>query len=71
METAPPEPAIVLTPKPAPQPRINSAKVFGVRPCHPFLFTIAATGERPMTFAADGLPAGLTLDSRSGRITGD
>ena len=35
-----------------------------------FLFTIAATGERPMTFSADNLPTGLKLDPASGRITG-
>lgn len=34
------------------------------------MFTIAATGERLLTFAVDGLPAGLMLDSQSGRITG-
>jgi len=67
---SPREPAIILTPKPSRSPRINSAKVFGVRPTHPFLFTIAATGDRPMTFAADGLPDGLQLDAASGRITG-
>jgi alpha-galactosidase len=67
---APQEPAVVLTPKPARTPRINSAKVFGVRPGHPFLFTIAATGDRPMTFSAQGLPDGLQLDATSGRITG-
>jgi len=67
---APREPAVVLTPKPARTPRINSAKVFGVRPEHPFLFTIAATGDRPMTFTADGLPQGLQLDATSGHITG-
>jgi len=60
----------ILTPPPAPEPRINSPKVFGVRPGSPFLFTIAASGERPMTFAAEGLPAGLKLDASSGRITG-
>ncbi len=67
---APREAAEILTPKPARTPRINSAKVFGVRPSHPFLYTIAATGDRPMTFTADGLPEGLQLDSASGRITG-
>jgi alpha-galactosidase len=67
---APQEPAVVLTPKAARTPRINSAKVFGVRPGHPFLFTIAATGDRPMTFSAQGLPDGLQLDATSGRITG-
>jgi alpha-galactosidase len=69
--THPPvEPAVILTPKPGPQPRINGARVFGVRPGSPFLFTIPATGERPMTFSARDLPAGLTLDAATGRITG-
>jgi alpha-galactosidase len=67
---APREPAYILTPKPARTPRINSAKVFGVRPGHPFLFTVAATGDRPMTFSAEGLPDGLQLDAASGQITG-
>ena len=64
------EAAVVLTPQPSPQPRINGAKIFGVRPGHPLLFTIAATGRRPMQFAAEGLPEGLTLDSRTGQISG-
>lgn len=64
------EDAVVLTPKPLPTPQINGAKVFGVRPGHPFLFTIPATGDRPMTFSAKGLPGGLTLNPESGRITG-
>jgi len=68
---APPqEPAVVLTPKPAAAPRLNGAKVFGVRSGSPFLFTIPASGERPITFAADHLPAGLQLDPETGRITG-
>ena len=60
----------ILTPKDGPEPRINSAKIFGVRPNAPFLFTIAATGDRPMAFAADGLPSGLYLDPKTGQITG-
>ena len=66
----PREPAIVLTPKSTPEPRINGAKVFGVRPGSPFLFTIPATGLRPMTFSADNLPPGLQLDPQTGQITG-
>jgi len=69
-KASPVEPAVILTPKASPKPRINGAKVFGVRPGNPFLFAIAATGERPMTFSAKGLPAGLQLDPQSGRITG-
>ena len=66
----PAEPPVILTPRPSPKPRINGAKVFGVRPGAPFLFAIPATGERPMTFSAAGLPAGLQLDPDTGRITG-
>ena len=67
----PAEPAVVLTPKPAATPRINGAAVVGVRPGHPLLFHIAATGDRPMTFAAEGLPDGFSLDASSGQITGN
>src|SRR5580704_14542539 len=65
--TPPPE---ILTPKSAPTPRINGPKIFGVRPGSPFLYTIPATGERPMTFTAKKLPHGLKLDDKTGRITG-
>ena len=64
------EEKVILTPKPGPEPRINGARIFGVRPGSPFLFTIPATGERPMTFAVEGLPDGLTLDTATGQITG-
>jgi alpha-galactosidase len=64
------EEAVVLTPKPGPAPRINGARVFGVRPGSPVLFTIAATGERPIRFGAEGLPPGLRLDPTTGRISG-
>jgi alpha-galactosidase len=62
-------PATLTLPAPA-TPEIHGAKVFGVRPGHPFLFTIATTGERPMIFSAENLPAGLSLDSGTGRISG-
>jgi alpha-galactosidase len=60
----------ILTPKPSLKPRINGPKVFGVRSGRPFLFTIPATGKRPTTFSAEGLPTGLTLNEKTGRITG-
>ena len=60
----------ILTPKEDVKPRINGARVFGVRPSSEFLLKVAATGERPMSFGAEGLPKGLSLDSRSGIITG-
>lgn len=60
----------VLTPTPSAKPKINGASVFGVRPGSPFQFQIAATGNRPMSFAAKALPAGLKLDPKTGIITG-
>jgi alpha-galactosidase len=60
----------ILTPAAPATPRVNGPALFGVRPGAPFLYTIPATGQRPMTFAVDGLPAGLTVDAATGRITG-
>ena len=64
------DPAYILTPSPKPTPKINTASVFGVTPGNPFLFTIAATGVKPMKYSVDGLPKGLTLSTTSGIITG-
>src|SRR5208283_3982342 len=60
----------LLTPPAPPQPRINGPKVYGVRHGVPFLYRIPATGQRPMTFAAEGLPQGLTLDPATGIVSG-
>ena len=67
---APRESAVSLTPKASLKPRINGPRVVGVRPGSPFLFSVPASGERPMTFSARKLPAGLRLDPQSGLITG-
>jgi alpha-galactosidase len=61
---------VALTPPSPKTPQIHGPKVFGVRPGSPFLYTIPATGDRPMTFSADGLPDGLKLDETNGQITG-
>lgn len=60
----------ILTPPVKPTPRINGAKVFGARPGSPFLFRIAASGEKPMTFVARGLPEGLQINKTNGVIFG-
>jgi alpha-galactosidase len=60
----------ILTPADPATPRINGASIFGVRPGSPFLFTISASGERPMKFSVQKLPKGLRLDDQTGRITG-
>lgn len=66
----PPEEKVLLTPKPPAEPRINGPRVYGCRPEHPFLYRIPATGERPIQFTAEALPASLRLDAASGIITG-
>ena len=60
----------ILTPEAPHTPRINGAKVYGARPGSEFLFKVAATGDRPMTFSAEKLPKGLKIDSQTGLITG-
>jgi hypothetical protein len=60
----------ILTPPPALTPKIVGAKVTGIRPNSPFLYKIAATGQKPMQYNAAGLPAGLLLDNTTGIISG-
>lgn len=60
----------ILTPPPPATPRVTGPMAFGVRPGHPVLYTVSATGGGPIAFAADGLPDGLSIDAGSGRITG-
>lgn len=60
----------ILTPKPSDKPKLTGPKVFGVRPGSPFQHLVTATGDRPMTFSAKGLPKGLKIDSKTGLITG-
>jgi alpha-galactosidase len=68
---APPsEQKIILTPKPGPEPTINGPSVYGCRPGRPLLYRIPCTGRRPIRFAAEHLPLGLTVDSETGIVTG-
>jgi alpha-galactosidase len=60
----------IRTPQAPATPRINGPSIFGVRPEHPFLYHIPATGDRPMAFSADKLPTGLKIDAKTGDITG-
>lgn len=60
----------ILTPAPSLSPKINGAKVFGVRPGSPFLFKIAATGKAPLHYSVENLPEGLQVDATNGIITG-
>ena len=52
------------------RPAIHGPSVIGCSPGRRFLYRIPATGAGPLTFSANGLPRGLTLDSRTGTISG-
>ncbi|NIA03243.1 MAG: alpha-galactosidase [Nitrospirae bacterium] len=60
----------ILTPKPGSKPQINGPLVYGARPGNPFLYRIPCQGERPISYAVEGLPSELTLDASTGIITG-
>lgn len=60
----------ILTPPVKDEPQINGALVYGERPNKPFLYRIAATGKRQLIFTADKLPSGLSLDAKTGIISG-
>ena len=60
----------ILTPLPKNTPRINSPKLFGATPGNPFMYTIAASGAKPIQYSAVNLPKGLSLSAQTGMITG-
>jgi alpha-galactosidase len=51
-------------------PRILGPTVVGSKPGSPFLFTVPATGQTPLTFVASGLPAGLSIAATTGTVSG-
>ncbi len=55
---------------PTAAPAIHGPRIVGATPGHPFLFLIPATGQGPLRYMAHGLPAGLTVNERTGIITG-
>ncbi len=63
-------PTPILTPRAGPAPQINGARIYGCRPGNPFLYRVPCTGQRPIIFSADRLPATLSLDAATGIITG-
>nr|WP_321279024.1 putative Ig domain-containing protein [uncultured Vibrio sp.] len=60
----------IRTPKASQIPRINGAKTFGYYPNYPFQHKVAASGAKPLQYIAVDLPAGLTLNSSTGLISG-
>jgi alpha-galactosidase len=51
-------------------PVFHGAKIVGNRPGTDFLFTVPATGERPITFFSKDLPEGLNMEATTGIIRG-
>ncbi len=54
----------------SPVPAFHGPRITGATPGRPFEFMIPATGDGPLTFEAANLPAGLTLDPKTGIISG-
>lgn len=63
------EPAIAM-PITIPAPHIHPPAVVGIRTGTPLLWTLPVTGQRPMKFAAKGLPNGITLNPTTGTLSG-
>ncbi|MBR6858565.1 MAG: alpha-galactosidase [Bacteroidales bacterium] len=60
----------ILTPQAPATPRYNGPLVFGVRPGSPVIFRLAFSGDKPMKYAVEGLPAGVKLDPDKGVLSG-
>jgi len=54
-------PIAIARPAPPAEPAIHGPRVVGTTPGRPFVFLVPATGEGPLEFSAEGLPAGLGL----------
>ena len=65
-----PEPPPSIAPSRSTVPMINYPRITGATPGRPFLFRIPASGSGDLTYAARNLPAGLTLDPKTGIVTG-
>lgn len=66
----PEAPVIIAPASPSKAPAIHGPRVTGATPGRPFLFRVPATGQAPLNFSARNLPAGLTIDSATGIISG-
>ena len=64
------DPARYIPVATVPKPAIHGPKITGASPGKPFQFMIPATGTAPLSYSAQGLPEGLTLDAKTGIITG-
>jgi alpha-galactosidase len=71
-QTPPPASEGVVLPESVPadgRPQINGPRITGATPGRPFMFHVPVTGDN-VTISIDGLPDGLSVDSKTGLITG-
>jgi hypothetical protein len=61
---------IIAASKTGAAPHFNGAKVIGLHPATPLVYSLTVSGERPLSFSVNRLPDGLKLDSVTGIITG-
>jgi alpha-galactosidase len=66
----PDSPATISVAAPAAKPAIHGPRIIGATPGRPFLFRIPATGQGPLAFSAKNLPQGVSLDPKTGIISG-
>ncbi len=67
----PTEPPMKIASHRRPQTEIHGPRIIGATPGHDVIFKVPATGKGKLTYRAEGLPSGLSMDSRgviSGRI---
>ena len=64
------EEQIIAAAKAVAAPQFNGARIVGIRPGTPFLHSLAVSGTRPVTFSVKKLPDDLSLDAKTGIITG-
>jgi hypothetical protein len=60
----------ISTAAPPAAPHILGPSVVGSKPGSPFIYTVSATGQAPLTFTATSLPAGLSISASTGTISG-
>ncbi|NDW08551.1 NPCBM/NEW2 domain-containing protein [Dysgonomonas sp. 520] len=66
----PQEAIYIQTPPASRKPLLNAPYRYGTHPGCPIIFTIPVSGERPLKVEAKNLPAGLSLDTNTGIVTG-